>query len=119
MTPPNVPRGRAQQGSGVNVAIQVQLSSGDTCCRLHLTCSYTSIAQVWRDRDPPPFVDTHALYATVHPCDEFAQAHLTDEVSASVVTGKQRGQVMAEATITSATDVTFLPMKFIYHRNYQ
>lgn len=49
------------------------------------TCSYASISQVWGDGDPPALIYTHALKTTVHPCDEFTQAHLADEGSASVV----------------------------------
>jgi len=56
------------------------------------TCSDTPVGQVRGDRDPPLFVDTHALEAAVHPRDESAQAHLADEGFAAVMTGhEERG----------------------------
>lgn len=57
------------------------------------TCSYASISQVWGDCDPPAFIDTHALKTTVHPCNEFTQADLADEGSASVVAADSEAEV--------------------------
>lgn len=48
---------------------------------------------MWGDRDPPAFIDAHALKTAVHPCDESAQADLADEGFASVMTVESEGEV--------------------------
>lgn len=48
---------------------------------------------MWGDYDPPAFIDTHALKTPVHPCDESAEADLTDEGFASLITVEREGEV--------------------------
>lgn len=57
------------------------------------TCADASIGQVRRDCDPPALVDAHALQTSVHPCDEFTEAHLTDEGFASVIAAQAGWEV--------------------------
>lgn len=59
------------------------------------TCANASIGQVWWDCDFSALVDTHALQTPVHPSDEFAQAHLTDEGFALVMAA-EAGQEMVQ-----------------------
>lgn len=58
------------------------------------TCSDASVSQMWRDDDLPALVDTHALQTPVHPCDESAQAHLTDEGFAPIIAAQTGGQLI-------------------------
>lgn len=56
---------------------------------------------MWWDSDPPALVDTHALQTPVHPCDEFAQTHLTDEGFASIIAAQQEVENRATAHYTN------------------